>query len=120
MECTVSSAATTWSCQISLRHDYASDGTKLSPRPVYFGPLLTEKSDVEIWIRRAQTAVLSPHVHPSQFHDKEIQELRDAPKTDPKILKFSKNVVVVKIYDPNAVDLQFVDLPGVFHVPSPW
>jgi vacuolar protein sorting-associated protein 1 len=91
----------------------------MSPLTVNFGPQLTDKADVEIWIRRAQTAILSPHVHPSQFHNRETQELRDAQRTDPQVLKFSKNVVVVKIYDPSAVDLQFIDLPGVCPVLFP-
>jgi vacuolar protein sorting-associated protein 1 len=112
----MSSSAVTWSCDISLRTDYDADGhlIDLKSKPtVPFSPHITDKKDVEIWLRRAQAAILSPHVSSSQFMSKDIETLRDLATSDPQSLRFSKNVVVVDIKDPDAVDLSFVDLPGM-------
>jgi vacuolar protein sorting-associated protein 1 len=118
----MSSSAETWSCNISLRIDYDADGNlidKLKSKPTAaFSPHITEKNDVDIWLRRAQAAILSPHVSSSQFLSKGVDELRDAATSDSQTLQFSKNVVVVDIKDPDAVDLSFVDLPGMTFSPS--
>jgi vacuolar protein sorting-associated protein 1 len=120
----MSSSAVTWSCDISLRIDYDADGNliDLKSKPtVPFSPHITDKKDVEIWLRRAQAAILSPHVSFSQFLSKDIEALRDLATSDPQSLPFSKNVVVVDIKDPDAVDLSFVDLPGMITIsPSGW
>jgi GTPase SAR1 family protein len=113
MECTMSSNATTWSCTIKIRFDYDSFGQSAvqHQKEISFGPTITNKDDVEIWLRRAQTAILNPDISPETFHRKSIQELKDF--TLPNTLKFSKNIVSVFLEDPNAIDLSFVDLPGL-------
>jgi hypothetical protein len=78
------------------------------PTTVPFGRMITNKSEVEVWLRRAQAAILNPDVPSSSFHAKTIEELRNMRNA----LKFSRNVVCVSIKDPDATDLSFYDLPG--------
>ena len=80
------------------------------PTTVPFGPTITDRSEVEVWLRRAQTAILNPNVPSSSFHTKTLEELRNMNNT----LKFSRNVVCVSIKDPDATDLSFYDLPGKY------
>ncbi|KAG1727762.1 P-loop containing nucleoside triphosphate hydrolase protein [Suillus paluster] len=109
MECSMSSHATSWSCTITLRI-YPDNGRDLQkPITVSFGPTITDRSEVEVWLRRAQAAILNPNIPSSSFHTKTIEELRNARNT----LKFSRNVVCVSIEDPDATDLSFYDLPGL-------
>lgn len=117
MECTIASTSTTWACKISLRYDY--DNTAGQPLPIShshskpFGPKIFDKSKVEIWLRRAQAAILSPHVDASTFLDKTHEELKAFMKDEKaKVKKFSKNKVCIDIEDADATDLAFVDLPG--------
>ncbi|KAJ7640281.1 P-loop containing nucleoside triphosphate hydrolase protein [Mycena polygramma] len=113
MECTMSSSADTWSCRISLRLDYNSDGSKMETAVTYaFGSTITNKNVVELWLRRAQAAILSPHLPHEDFWGKTEHELRNPP-ADPERLPFSKNAVLVLLCDPKITDLSFVDLPGL-------
>ncbi|TFY57803.1 hypothetical protein EVJ58_g6800 [Rhodofomes roseus] len=108
MECTISTAAPDWQCQISLQYD--PDGqTRREP----FSGVLKSKAEVEIWVRRAQTALLSPHVPRDSFKTKTYQELKELTASDPQMLKFARDVVVVDINDPQGTDLSFIDLPGL-------
>lgn len=111
MECTMSSHATSWSCSISLRMGFDSNGRDL-PRTttVPFGRTITDKNEVEVWLRRAQSAILNPDTPSASFHTRTIEELRNTRNT----LKFSRNVVCVSIEDPDATDLSFYDLPGKY------
>jgi hypothetical protein len=105
----MSNSADSWSCVVSLRLDYDSKGTPLSKsRRIDFGPVITDKNKVEIWLRRAQTAILNPDRAREDFLYKTEQELRGMPNK----LKFSKNAVCMDIKDPDATALSFVDLPG--------
>lgn len=116
----MSSDVSSWSCSIEISYEYNADGTPLGSRSIgAFGPaLIGNKDAVELWIRRAQAAILSPHRSPSFFVNLTDAELRNNAKTDPDILSFSKNAVHVNVQDPEATDLSFVDLPGelVFEV----
>ncbi|KAJ7776193.1 P-loop containing nucleoside triphosphate hydrolase protein [Mycena metata] len=120
MECTMSSLAERWNCKISLRLDYNSLGTKLpdTPGAIPFGPTITDKRTVELWLRRAQAAILSPHLDPQDFWKKTENELRNPPP-DEQRLPFSKNAVVVDLSDPTITDLSFVDLPGLIQNERP-
>ena len=101
-----------WSCSISLQFD---EHGRRTVRP--FGSTIYNRSNVEIWIRRAQAAVLSPHRPESDFLKKSEQELKTEVDTDR--LPFSINSVRVDIMDPESPNLDFVDLPGEFlHVIS--
>ncbi|KAG2365973.1 P-loop containing nucleoside triphosphate hydrolase protein [Suillus spraguei] len=108
MECTMSSHATSWSCTITLRMGFDNNGRDLKNTvTVPFGRTITDRNKVEVWLRRAQSAILNPNVPSSSFHTKTIEELRSTRNT----LKFSRNVVCVSIEDPDATDLSFYDLP---------
>lgn len=108
----MSSAATTWSCTISLRFVFDDTGSRLDkPRTVAFGPPLSTKDSVNLAIRRAQAAILNPHISSETFLTKTLDELRNPTSTESP-LKFSKNIVCVDVNDPEATDLSFIDLPG--------
>ncbi|KAH7883417.1 P-loop containing nucleoside triphosphate hydrolase protein, partial [Phlebopus sp. FC_14] len=111
MECTMSSSATSWSCKISLRTDYDTRGHPLpNSTRVTFGPTITDRNSVELWLRRAQAAILNPNTPQEQFHQKTLNELRSL--NGRSELKFSRNVVSIAIEDPDVTDLSFVDVPG--------
>ncbi|KAF7361538.1 hypothetical protein MSAN_01187400 [Mycena sanguinolenta] len=113
---------------ISLRFDYNSVGAKAETTTKTFGPTITDRGVVELWLRRAQAAILSPHIAPEDFYNKSAQELRNPPP-DAERLPFSKNAVLVYLSDPTITskkprskfitiaklsqDLSFVDLPGL-------
>ena len=107
-----------WSCRISLRFEFASDGSRLPPNEITtipFGHTLTDIEDVELALRRAQVAILNPKRIPGDFLSKtgeELQAYRTAQAFASGTLKFSKNSIVVEISDPEGVALSFVDLPG--------
>lgn len=112
MECSLSDSAESWSCKISLRIGYDSNGNLRGDEQVTpFGATFTDRSQFEITLRRAQAAILNPHLLAETFLDKSRLELKTV-LDDPKALKFSKNTVVVEIADPEATSLSFVDLPG--------
>ena len=71
MECRLSYAEGEWSCQIKIRWEYDESGKEHKRleevKEVHFGPLLTDKLQVEPMLRRAQAAVLSPHIPEEQF-----------------------------------------------------
>jgi vacuolar protein sorting-associated protein 1 len=77
----------TWSCQISVRYDYDRKGIRLPmSQVIQFGPKMSDKSDVELWMRRAQAAILSPHQDYRLFYHKNKEELRNLRNVDPKVL----------------------------------
>ncbi|KDR71864.1 hypothetical protein GALMADRAFT_253646 [Galerina marginata CBS 339.88] len=116
MDCTMSSNTNSWSCTIELRRDFGTDGNRLTnPTIETFGQVIENRSLVELQIRRAQAAILSPHRPASDFYGLSKAELGANAKNDQNILQFSKNVVQVNVKDPNATDLTFVDLPGLIH-----
>jgi vacuolar protein sorting-associated protein 1 len=113
MECSMSSNADAWSCQITLHHSVDIDGRSLAmPERTHFGPPITDKESVQLWIRRAQAAILSPHMEQNDFCNKSLEELQEMMRTDRNILPFSKNMIQVEVKDPDLTDLSFIDLPG--------
>ncbi|PBK68045.1 hypothetical protein ARMSODRAFT_292786 [Armillaria solidipes] len=116
MECTMLSSSSTWSCTIYLNIKYGTDGSELAiPDKFRFGPVITDKDAVEIWIRRAQAAILGRHRTKEDFSNMTAEELRSLATTDSQMLPFSKNIVQVELRDPQLTDLSFVDLPGIIH-----
>lgn len=118
MECNMSSSGNAWSCTISLRLEYDGRGSPLStgPRVISFGPQIVDKDQFEISLRRAQAAILNPHILQDTFLGKSEQEIKEMAQADPKTLKFSKNTVCVNITDPEATDISFADLPGKLRI----
>ncbi|KAK0476319.1 P-loop containing nucleoside triphosphate hydrolase protein [Armillaria novae-zelandiae] len=116
MECTMLSASPTWSCKIYLNIKYGSDGSELAiPNRIRLGPDITDKDVVELWIRRAQAAILCQHRPKEDFMSMGTVDLRNLATTDSQMLPFSKNIVQVELRDPLLTDLSFVDLPGIIH-----
>ncbi|KAK0200177.1 P-loop containing nucleoside triphosphate hydrolase protein [Desarmillaria ectypa] len=116
MECIMLSSSSIWSCTIYLNFKYATDGSELDvPNKVQFGPVITKRDMVELWLRRAQAAILCPHYPNENFMSMSTVDLRNLTTTDPQILSFSRNYVQVELRDPNLTDLSFVDLPGIIH-----
>ena len=114
MICNMSTTTDKWSCTIQLCLEYNGDGCQLadSSGPIPFGGVIHDKGTVELWIRRAQAAILSPHRHPSEFLRMTKPELKSNAESDPNILQFSRNSVRINVCDPDAADISFVDLPG--------
>ena len=112
MECTILTTEFKWSCSISLR--VVEDGREGEPNLYPFSPKLTTPGDVELWIRRAQAAVLCPHLSRASFTSMSYDDLKAIADhtSDPAVLKFTQSVVVIDIEDPRGADLSFVDLPG--------
>ncbi|KAK0439518.1 P-loop containing nucleoside triphosphate hydrolase protein [Desarmillaria tabescens] len=116
MECTMLSSSSTWSCTIYLHLKYAADGSELAiPEKAQFGGVITNKDTVELWIRRAQAAILCRHRPKEDFINMNTEDLRNLAKIDSQTLPFSKNIVQVELRDPDLTDLSFVDLPGIIH-----
>ncbi|KAF7290690.1 hypothetical protein MIND_01309300 [Mycena indigotica] len=111
MECNMSSSTASWSCNISLRIDYDSRSSpRETPDTIPFGSTITNPADVEIWLRRAQAAILSYPCSHEELYTKTKEELRAEDDQRPL---FSKNSVVVDINDPDVTDICFIDLPGL-------
>ena len=86
------------------------DGTGQPLRQVRtegFGDPITDKSQVEQTIRRAQLAIRSPKTAPLEFLKPEgVMRLPEA--------SFTANCVSIHISGPDVADLAFVDLPGEY------
>jgi hypothetical protein len=92
-----------------LRKTVDSQGQPLGvAENIPFGPLITEKGDVEERIRRAQRAILNPSVGPDVF----LMGPDGEPDGRPE-LSFSKNCVSLELSGPDLTDLSFCDLPGM-------
>jgi hypothetical protein len=65
--------------------------------------------EVEIWLKRAQAAILSPEKKPEDFHTKSNDDIKGLQAS---MLPFSLNTIDILVCDPEGTDLCFVDLPG--------
>lgn len=109
MECRLVSSSEPWHCQISIRWEFDTSGKRKGKvEEVPFGPLITKKEDVELALRRAQSAVLNPTVPTAELLGKTADSLR---RIDNQY-KFSRNTVCIQLSGPELTDLAFVDLPG--------
>ena len=71
-------------------------------KTVPFGDEITDPSEVEIRIKKAQLAILNPSRMPEDF----LYGSHEGPSA----LTFSRNFITVEISGPNVVDLSFYDL----------
>ena len=108
----MSTASESWSCNISLCRNKVDLHGVTTDRKA-FGETITDKGEIELWIRRAQAAILSTRDDPDEFLSMSIEELRDAIRTDRDMLPFCDDMVGVEVKDPDLTDLHFVDLPGM-------
>lgn len=109
MKCTIMRSEGPWSCEISLQIAYDSKGEDLPHPSTVFFQKVSRPNDVEIWLKRAQAAILSPGVSSDHFIDMTSDQLK-ALKTQ----SFSYNTIELLVRDPEGTDLCFVDLPGTF------
>ncbi|KAI5117489.1 hypothetical protein M0805_009550 [Coniferiporia weirii] len=118
MEVNLISISGAWSCRITLRLEFDHAGNRLAEvRCIPFGSPLTSRDEVELTLRRAQTAILNHHrentdVFLLKSRD-DLEYYRTTEAFNNGTLKFSKNVVVVDIFDDDCANLSFVDLPGL-------
>ncbi|KAH6903999.1 P-loop containing nucleoside triphosphate hydrolase protein [Coprinopsis sp. MPI-PUGE-AT-0042] len=119
MECTVTRKDGPWTCNVRLRLDY-ENGVPLEGKPTSINfAKVKNPADVELWLRRAQAAILSPSQPLTEalakpFRTKNSDELKKMQK-DGELLPFSFNTVEIEISDRDGTDLSFVDLPGIIH-----
>lgn len=73
-----------------------------------FGPIITNSSEVEGVLRRAQRALLRPTLDYKLFLNDQ-----DLNISDPPALSFTSNCVCMHITGPDVPDLYFYDLPGM-------
>ncbi|KAF7317274.1 hypothetical protein HMN09_00462700 [Mycena chlorophos] len=109
-ECRLSRSSAPWRCTVELRFITDKNGTPLGQaRTEPFGPPVSDKSDVEERIRRAQRAILNPSKLASTF----LADDLDDGEHDANELAFSTNFISLAISGPDLADLSFVDLPGL-------
>ena len=117
MECRLASSSSgVWSCQVYIRWEFDETGERFpeaSEKP--FGPLITDKSEVELALRRAQSAVLNPGKEAEVFLRMSAEEVRNKKNK----LRFSANAVCLDLEGPGLTDLAFVDLPGMHGLGQP-
>jgi len=91
-----------------LRFTTDANGAPLGQsRNEIFGSTISDKSQVEERIRRAQRAILNPGKPAKQF----LEDDEDfSGETE---LSFSNNCVSLQISGPDVADLSFCDLPGM-------
>ncbi|KZO95026.1 hypothetical protein CALVIDRAFT_565135 [Calocera viscosa TUFC12733] len=95
-----------WKCSISLRIEY-KDGEKLEDvDTIPFSKKIVDPSKVEVMIRRAQLAILSPSREFSLFLKGNLDKLASL-----RELPFSRNVICIEVSGSGLTDLTFVDLP---------
>lgn len=104
-----------WTCQVRLRVEDRDDANGI--REFDFGPAIHDRDDVELALRRAQTAVLNfPDVPLEEFTDIHVAALGSARWYRRSQRNFTRDVVCVDIKGRDVTDLAFVDLPGIIHV----
>lgn len=103
-----------WQCQLFLRKETDAEGNKIPTTEEKFGPLLTDKNELEEMLRRAQLAILNPSLGSDFFIDLDTSSLDqgEKPPGSDRQLSFSNNVVCMDLSGPEVIDLSFIDLPG--------
>jgi hypothetical protein len=106
-----------WSPNVWRRNPDAPSSARCQALPACghalfpFSPRITDPRDVEIWLRRAQAAILTPKSPPRSFIDMPEETLKLLSPMN--MSAFTKDTIVVRVEDPNAINLSFVDLPGI-------
>ena len=108
-----------WKCVLTIviKYKYVSGATNLGVSPL--GPWsgkdtpelhhfveIEDKSELPMWLRRAQLAILNPLDDLQNYRD------RDIPQEVPQV-PFSPNFIRLDISGPGTPNLSFYDLPGV-------
>ncbi|KAJ7064090.1 P-loop containing nucleoside triphosphate hydrolase protein [Mycena amicta] len=107
-ECRLARSSSPWKCIVELRYITDKNGQPLGQaRNERFGEPVSDKSEVEDRIRRAQRAILNPSKSAQSFL------LDGDTEDDGHELSFSTNYISLQISGPEMADLSFVDLPGL-------
>lgn len=122
MECRLKHSPKAWSCQVRLRRkrdtelDARSSGldSKTNAREENFGSLITDKSELEQMIRRAQLAILNPNSPISHFVELTEKQVEERVSKNDSQCQFSEDVVCLDIAGPDVTNLSFIDLPGTW------
>ncbi|KAH8799202.1 P-loop containing nucleoside triphosphate hydrolase protein [Flagelloscypha sp. PMI_526] len=105
-----------WTAKISIEVSTLPDPTVTRFRS--FGPAtIHDPGAVELWILRAQAAILNPHLEPSMFESlsrEAINNLR-SDSANQSMLFFSEKLLKIVIEYAGATPLTFIDLPGIVH-----
>jgi len=108
LECRLEYSPDKWSCRVFLRFERGSEGEALEQvKEIDFGGIITDKTEVEVRLRRAQRAILRPSLESELFLRDEDLSIKEPPP-----LSFSSNCVCMRITGPDVPDLYFFDLPG--------
>ncbi|KIK58161.1 hypothetical protein GYMLUDRAFT_74954 [Collybiopsis luxurians FD-317 M1] len=119
-ECRLSSSHNSWSCRISIRTEFNSTGKRLAAvSERRFGECITDKSQVKLFLRRAQFAVLNPDTSWNKILSASAEDLRTWSAQSTSSPSFSRNVICVDVEGPDLTELSFVDLPGLIHNAEP-
>lgn len=78
-----------------------------------FGHVIISKKNVELALRRAQVAVLNPHIDPADILKASAEALTKQRFTSKQSLDFSRDTICIDLEGPELTDLSFVDLPGM-------
>jgi hypothetical protein len=114
------SSGAAWACSISIQESFyfhvvgPNGAGGFSPRDenvVTHFATVTEKSELESMLRKAQLAILNPRKDPQTFVG--IDLASNIPKSQ---VPFSPNIVSLEIQGPNLPELYFYDLPGSINV----
>lgn len=100
MECRLQNSPDPWKCQVFLRFEKDEVGQSISEvKEIKFGSLLTDKSQLEEMLRRAQLAILNPSVPYTSFVDLDTSRIPPGEPIfgDKKSLQFSSNVVALNL-----------------------
>ncbi|KAG6848187.1 hypothetical protein H0H93_002553 [Arthromyces matolae] len=120
IECRLANSPGKWTCIISIRREYDTEGKLLEKvSEKRFGEVITEKKDVEPALRRAQMAILNPHISTNDFVHASDAELAGHRFNSEDTLKFSDDTICIDLEGPELTDLSFVDLPGLIQNADP-
>ncbi|KAG8918893.1 hypothetical protein FRC02_002053, partial [Tulasnella sp. 418] len=98
-------------CQISIRRSCSSED-EIHETP--FSNKLKREDDIELMLLRAQFAVLRPHCKPETFLNLTWTQITcKQPFTTLEEGDLSRDVICVDVFGPNAIDMTYLDLPGV-------
>jgi len=94
-----------------IRREYSDETSQPleRTREDVFGPVLEDKTEVEMAVKRAQKAILNPSQPTSYFVNCDASVIRDSGANE---LKFTKNLIVLEITGAS-VNLTLIDLPGI-------
>ncbi|KAJ3998695.1 P-loop containing nucleoside triphosphate hydrolase protein [Lentinula boryana] len=121
MECRLLSSTNDWNCRISIRNEFDCDGNRLREvAEKTFIEKITDKSEVELALRKAQFAVLNPEISWTDILAAPARKLKKL-KTmgNAKSVPFSQNIVCIDLEGPELTDLSFIDLPGLIQNAEP-